>query len=383
MNVDSAPPPSPGSVSGPVAGVDGVTLFRHALFTQTPRVWVTRVLVAVNVAVFVVMVATGVSLMTPSVDSLLRWGADYGPRTTAGEWWRLITNTFVHVGLIHLAMNMFGLWQIGALVERLLGGWTFLLVYLFSGLCGSLASIAWHPFVVSAGASGAVFGVYGVLIAYLVRHRGSIPRPVLAELQKNTLIFIVLNVAFGLQQKGIDMAAHVGGLSGGFLAALVVSRPLLAPPPSRAAVWRTMVVVTLAAVLVAAAVMLLPRSIDVQGELQAFQRVEQQAIDTYNGALQRRRAGELSDDRLAQVVEQQVLPPWRAYHAHLGTLKSLPPAQATWIAGIAEYMTLRAQGWSTFAEALRSGDDAKANQAKSLHQRAEALMNRQVPQPPQ
>jgi rhomboid protease GluP len=188
-----------------------------------------------------------------------------------------MANTFIHVGAIHLAMNMIGLWQIGGLVERLLGHRAFLLVYLVSGLCGSLASITWHPFVVSAGASGAVFGVYGVLVAYLVRHRGSIPRQVLSQLQKSTVFFLGLNVVFGFQQKGIDMAAHVGGLLGGFLAALVVSRPLMSQP-SRTRLWSEGLVAVAALALVGAAVLYLPRPADVQSELHDFQTVEQRTV---------------------------------------------------------------------------------------------------------
>jgi rhomboid protease GluP len=203
-----------------------VASFRRALYAQTPRVWVTPLLVGINVAVFIAMAAAGVDLWSPSVDSLIRWGANYGPRTTGGEWWRLLTNVFLHIGILHIGMNMLGLWQIGFLVERLLGNRGFLIMYLVSGLCGSAASLFWNPHVVSAGASGAVFGVYGLLVAYLLRNRGSIPKEILGPLQKSALFFIGLNVLFGLQIKGIDMAAHLGGLLGGFgVGLLVVRRP--------------------------------------------------------------------------------------------------------------------------------------------------------------
>ncbi|MEP6653091.1 MAG: rhomboid family intramembrane serine protease [Myxococcales bacterium] len=382
----SAAQSGPPRVSTPegraLSGPEGLALFRYVLFTRTPRVRVTQALVGLNVAVFLAMVATGVSLMQPSTDSLLRWGADYGPRTTAGEWWRLLTNTFLHVGLIHIAMNMFGLWQIGAVVERLLGHRAFLLVYLVSGVCGSLASIIWHPYVVSAGASGAVFGVYGVLVAYLVRHRGSIPRPVLLELQKSTAIFIGLNVMLGWQVKGIDMAAHLGGLLGGFAAALVVSRPLLERPArhSRANWWREAVVAAAALGLVGAAVLLLPRALDVQSELREFQRVEQTAIDAYNGGVERRGAGKLSNEGLADLVDRQVLPPWRAYLAHLRTLKALPPQQARWIDDLTRYLELRAQAWAAFSDAARTGNPAKSQEAQRLEQQVETLMKEQSAQ---
>ena len=171
-------PPLAGAPLSPeqVAGAAQVMEFRVGLHRRTRRVWATPALVAANVAVFAIMVAMGVGLMSPSIDGLITWGANYGPRTTSGQFWRLVTNVFVHIGIVHVAMNMIGLWQMGPLVERLLGNRGFLAVYLFSGVCGSLASVLWNPFVVSAGASGAVFGVYGALLAFLLRHRGSIPR---------------------------------------------------------------------------------------------------------------------------------------------------------------------------------------------------------------
>lgn len=366
---------------------DGAALFRFALFTQTPRVWVTPLLVALNVAVFLAMVATGVSLMSPSVESLLKWGADYAPRTTAGEWWRLISNTFVHVGLVHIAMNMIGLWQIGGLVERLLGHRAFLLIYLVSGVCGSLASITWHPFVVSAGASGAVFGVYGVLMAYLVRHRGSIPREVLSQLQRNAIFFIGVNIVFGLQVKGIDMAAHIGGLLGGFGAALIVARPVVNPlalggdgeakaRPGFA--WPELLVAALALALFGAAAVLLPRAADVQGALEDFQAVERQSVDAFNDALERRRGDKLSDDELARIVDQQVLPPWRAYQKRLASLRDLPPAEAKRMANLGRYLALREQGWTAFSEALRTNSEGKAKEAQALQRQAEQLMKTEV-----
>src|SRR6202011_2677222 len=111
---------------------------------------------------FVAMVATGVHWLSPTTADLIKWGADYGPRTTAGEWWRLGSSMFLHLGIIHIAFNMVVLWDIGRFTERLLGNAGFLIVYVLSGLFGSLASVLINPHIPSAGASGAVFGLYGV-----------------------------------------------------------------------------------------------------------------------------------------------------------------------------------------------------------------------------
>lgn len=375
------PPPVTAAPEASAQG-DGVALFRYALFTRTPRVWVTPAVVVLNVLVFVAMVAKGVSVMNPSIDHLLHWGANYAPRTAAGQWWRLLTNTFVHVGLIHIAMNMIGLWQIGGLVERLLGHRAFLLVYLVSGVCGSLASMWWNPHVVSAGASGAVFGIFGVLGAYLIRHRQSFPAPIRSQLQNNVLFFVGLNVVFGLQQTRIDMAAHLGGLVAGFLATLLVSRPLLTEP-SRASLWREIAVAVMTAALVAAAVLFFPRPADVHAEMGRFQDVERQAIDTYNRALERRQSNEISDQQLVRILDTEVLPPWDDYRERLRALKHVPAEYAKRMENLELYMDLRGRGWSALSQALRTNDDAKAEEARQLQRQAEAqLKAEQAAAPP-
>ena len=135
----------------------------------------TIVLIVLNVLVFLMMVLQGVSIFSPTADSVLRWGADYGPLTLHGQWWRMVVSTFLHFGLIHLLFNMFVLFSIGLFLESLAGRVPFVVLYLVCGLGGSAASLAWHPSIVSAGASGAIFGLYGALLGFLVRHRGSIP----------------------------------------------------------------------------------------------------------------------------------------------------------------------------------------------------------------
>jgi len=190
-----------------------------------PNITVTSVLLGLNVAVFGLMLAGGIHPMTPAIDSLIQWGANYGPKTTNGEWWRMFTAMFLHIGLLHLLFNMVALWNIGGFMERVLGSTGFLVLYLLSGLLGSATSVAWNPFVVSAGASGAIFGLYGGLLGFLVRHRDAASQGFLAGLRTNTLAFLGYNLLFGFIQEGIDMAAHLGGLAGGFVGGLVLTRP--------------------------------------------------------------------------------------------------------------------------------------------------------------
>jgi rhomboid protease GluP len=106
---------------------------------------VTQSLSGINVAFFIGMALAGISITDPTSQDLVRWGADWGPRTLSGEWWRLLTSTFLHIGIVHIAFNMWCLWDLGSLCESLCGHWTFAAVYLISGVAASLTSVAWHP----------------------------------------------------------------------------------------------------------------------------------------------------------------------------------------------------------------------------------------------
>ena len=188
--------------------------FARQLHAATPRVLVTPALVAINVAVFVTMLAMGVGLFGGRPDELLKFGANFGPLTTGGEWWRLVTCTFVHAGIMHIAFNMWALWDSGYLTERLFGNLWFAAIYLFAGVTGSLASMLWRADAVSVGASGAIFGVFGALLAYTIRQHGSIPAEMTNRLRISTSIFVTYSLFYGFAASGIDNAAHLGGLAG-------------------------------------------------------------------------------------------------------------------------------------------------------------------------
>ncbi|WP_169791517.1 rhomboid family intramembrane serine protease [Sandaracinus amylolyticus] len=194
----------------------------------------TLTVVIANVLVMGLMIASGVGAMAPTAQSLLGWGANFGPYTLGGQWWRLVTACFVHAGLIHLAFNMYVLWDLGRLTERVYGALGFSLVYLVAGIGGSLASVSINPVGVSVGASGAVFGVAGAFLAFLVRNRGRIDPHVSAHLRRSLVTFVLINLALGFTLPGIDMAAHVGGLVMGFLTGLLATPTVTREGPQRA-----------------------------------------------------------------------------------------------------------------------------------------------------
>jgi len=178
---------------------------------------VTTTIVVINVLVFVAMMLSGASLSGGTAVQLIRWGANYGPLTLAGEWWRLLTSTFVHIGIVHLGINMWCLWNLGRLAELHLGRVQFALVYIASGVFASLASLLWHPQILSAGASGAVFGIAGALISALRLGAVSLGRDEIKQQLNSLLPFCVYNLIIGAVVPGIDNAAHIGGLIAGLV----------------------------------------------------------------------------------------------------------------------------------------------------------------------
>jgi rhomboid protease GluP len=183
-------------------------------------------LVAANVLVFVLIATQGGGWFIPDPRVLVHWGSNFGPATLNGEWWRLFTSMFLHFGLMHLAVNMWVLWRMGCLTERMFGSLHYLFLYVFAGLCGSLASLWWHPYVNSAGASGAIFGVLGGLLAFVVNPATGVPATVVARHRSTALVFIAYSLLNGFTHRGIDNACHMGGLAGGFVMGWLLARPL-------------------------------------------------------------------------------------------------------------------------------------------------------------
>jgi rhomboid protease GluP len=203
-----------------------VSDFRDAVDSATPHVLLTQVFTAACIAVYVAMVASGVSWLWPSTTQLIDWGANHGIDIALGrEYWRLFTNIFLHGGLIHLAMNMWSLLVIGPLVERLYGNLAFAVIYLASGVGGSIASVAASPLRVGVGASGAICGLLGGLVAFLVIHRRTIPKSILKSFRGSLLWVVVLMAILGFLVPNIDQEAHLGGFVTGCLTGLLLWRP--------------------------------------------------------------------------------------------------------------------------------------------------------------
>lgn len=208
---------------------------RRGRFASNPA---TYILLGINIAVFAAMLLRGVSPTSPTPDQLVHFGANATDLVLSGQWYRLLTATFVHVGIVHLATNMWCLYNLGLLGEPLLGKWGLIATYIVTGIAGNLLSLGVNVILfivtrtpdlsVGAGASGAVFGIAGILIVLLSNQKLPIPLGELQRLRRSVIQFAGLNLIIGLGTifiplVRIDNMAHIGG----FLSGLALGPPLV------------------------------------------------------------------------------------------------------------------------------------------------------------
>lgn len=183
----------------------------------------TAILIILNIVIFLAVDMTG---GTEDMLHMVECGAAFTPYIVdGGEYYRIITSMFLHFGIEHLANNMLVLFVLGGRLERTVGKVRFLLIYLLGGIMGNLVSlfldIRKQDFSVSAGASGAVFAVMGAMICVLILLKGHVEDLTTRQI----LIMAAFSLYFGFTSSGVDNAAHVGGMAGGFICALILCHP--------------------------------------------------------------------------------------------------------------------------------------------------------------
>jgi rhomboid protease GluP len=291
--------------------------FEDSLNALTPTPWALYAVVALNVLVWAMNVAAGLSPTRPLSPELLPWGANAASAVVLdGQWWRLLSATFLHAGIVHLAFNMLGLWEAGKQLCRLLGNPQFLLVYLASALCASAASLHYTAqHAVSVGASGAIFGVLGALLAASWHYRHIVPPANLRRLWIGLGFFIGYSLLHGLGQENVDNAAHIGGLLSGTALGLVLLAPVDRRAPARRRRTRATLAAAVAAIATVYTVLATPVPTRWQAQVYAAQALLPEVGHRFDAGLrqfaqdqQRVRRGEL--DHLTQLrqAEQQLLP---------------------------------------------------------------------------
>lgn len=323
--------------------------FHDALRARTPFALVTPAIVALNVIVFVPMMFGRGALADP--ETLVAWGANFGPRTTNGEWWRLVASLFIHTGLLPLLVNLAALLQLGLILERVVGRLAFVAVYVAAGIFAGLLSVAGHPMTVSAGASGAVAGLYGLLFTCCVwdRFRPSpVPMPFVAvkRLAPAAALFLVYNTLDG----SIGMRAEFLALVAGFVSGLVLTSGVGDRRPER----RLLGAVTAAMIALAIVGAVPLRGItDVRPEIARVLDIEGRTVPGYRSAEARFWKGEVGATTLADLIERTIMPELRVARDRLTVLRGVPREQQHLIADAEEYVQLRSESWRLRTEALR------------------------------
>ncbi len=306
-------------------------------------------------------------------DMLLATGALYGPATTGGEWWRLFTALFLHVGLLHLVFNLAVLWYVGRAVERLLGPGACVIVFLAAGVAGGLVGLAVHPLAISAGASGGIFGLLGALIGGLIGEDPSARGGAARRLRSNAITFVVVNFVFSLGMPAVDLAAHAGGLVMGLLCGYAWCTAGRAGAKLRMQRLGGMTAVAAALLVVGGAA--LPRhTTDTRAQLEHVDQLRARAFADYQAVHEQWQQRQVSDQHLAAVIRRQVLPTWDQARELLQRLGPLDDEHRQRVELVHHCMSLRRESWQLLADAAESGSSTKLQQHRRLWEQAQIVL---------
>lgn len=331
------------------------------LRARSSRLPVTWLLLATNALVFSLMLNAGAGLWHSQNGVQLAWGANFGPATQDGQWWRLGSALFLHFGLLHIAMNLWALWDGGHLVERIYGHLRFAVIYFASGLFGNLLSLVVQGNqAVSGGASGAIFGVYGALLIFLWRERRALHPAEFRWLFRAGIAFTLASIGLGLLVPGIDNSAHIGGLLAGLLLGNLLGRPLLAPTP-----WPLGQRLAGGLLLAGAVVVLLTHipppsyrwrdEVAAQAEIQQFLDQENRIQASWQEIIRQDRRTADAVQALAERIEQEISDPYEASFEQLSELNLSPTSpSAAQVEALRVYSEKRRDSAQALAKQLRA-----------------------------
>jgi membrane associated rhomboid family serine protease len=346
--------------------VEAAGPFRASLRARTPHLIATPALVGLNALVFLAMLFGDGSF--DSHATLIEWGGNHGPRTTNGEWWRLLTALFVHGGPFHFLFVLIGLVQVAELLERWLGGPLVAGVYLIAGAFGSVVSLLDHPLAVHVGASAAVFGLFGLLLAVIgwsaVRPTGPvIPLPVYTLLAPATVLFLLYaGVADGIGNRPNLTGLVAGGIAGLAIMAKAGERKLDARSYGIGIVAATAVMVYVA--------LPLRGTTDVRAELVEVVTNEDRQAHVFRLVMARFTARRVPIDRpmVAALIERTFIPQLADARRRVERLRATLSDQQPLVLAATEYTRLREESWRLRADGLRSGRMAVLGEADRTEQ---------------
>jgi Rhomboid family len=269
---------------------------------------------------------------------------------------------------------MWAFWNVGRLAERLYGKWTFLFLYLASGVLASLSSIAWNPSQVSIGASGAIFGIFGAFLAFLAHRRSEMPAAMLRAHWISTLAFVVFNLVSGVLQTGIDNAAHFGGIASGFVLGWVLARPLTVEIRSELPFKEGVTALLLCAAAVVGALwqvqglksQLAPNERFLRSHAW-YAKGEAEDLRRWQVLASQAGAGTISDAELGRQFERDILPFWTASEKRLhDEAASIPPNQRPFASLLSQFVRLRSDWARAVIDVTKNRDANRAQDAQNL-----------------
>jgi rhomboid protease GluP len=308
---------------------------------------------------------------------LVGLGGNFAPRTTNGEWVRLLKSVFVHSGLLHFAVTLAGLFQFGLIVERYVGPIAFLTVFISAGVVANLIAIQQNPLSASVGPSAAIFGVYGLFIsstawAVVAKSPLRISLDSLKRIAPAAGVFALYSLVAGQLSSRAELVGLMVGLaSGAFLGRTIgESKPSL----------RHVAITAATSMVIAVGGAFLVRGVDdVRPEIAKVIIVEEETSGTYDAALHNFRNGRLAADALAAVIDRRIVPELQAADARLKAFDKVPEAHQPLVADAVEYLRLRSKSWRLRADALRTmGTIVGRKSAKPIPAQAVTLTFREA-----
>lgn len=344
------------------------TMSYLGIFIPKGGYFITPIVIIVNIVVFVIMCISGVHVFEPATADLLMWGANFRPMTLDGQPWRLFTATFLHIGVLHLLMNMYALMYIGILLEPILGRTRFGFAYVLAGIVASVTSIAIHDNTVSAGASGAIFGMYGVFLALLTTDF------IEKESRKPLLISIGIFVGFNLfsgMKAGVDNAAHMGGLISGALIGYAFI-PSLKKQEDKALYNKTMLAIAVILLSITAGYFYsMPNDYKkIESNLNEFAKYETKALKLY----------EFSDSATADEISNFIitigLPDWDKCIRSIEQVNKLTISKEQQIRNkqLLHYCNLRIQSYKLINKAYTENTETYRPEIDSLNREIESII---------
>jgi|GEM_PF-127634 len=349
-----------------------------ANFAHSKYVSVTYDIIAINILIYLAMVFSGLDFLTPDPLKLIDWGANIRSQTLDGQWWRLVSCTFLHYGLMHVGMNMWVLSDIGLFVEKIVGRWQFIGAYLLAGIAGSMTSLWWHEQVVGVGASGAIFGLFGVFLA--LNATGHIDRALQQNLQRKILFFIMISLGIGWIVPQFDNAGHIGGLLGGILTGGFMLPKLLRKGPQ---FIRKYPIPLASLVIIPAVVFGLAFTsnwqVDYDKLINNFSENEKAAME-YFGFTE-----ETAPEAKTAFLENTGIPAWEeneSLASEISDLYGLPPNYITRSELLKQYAQLRKQQFEKLLQSIAAKNTALNNELARINKDIRDILIRMDPEDP-